>query len=305
MDRPDKTNEPSPWTPAAENGACSGLADPPLPSPALYVSILGTLLTLDFLAPLAARDAQDWSQVMQMAAVMFAAGLGMGQMVLFSLWAALGPEPWYWRLPATFAAVALAMIATGLGLAAFQAPTFIWDYVTGFALVLPLAFCAAQTPGWAIRFLGRRRVVMVHQSVGQRPPFQFRLRHLLGAMAAAAFILGTARVGVAWGREPQLDDWLTAAAAFFAVAVVSAIYAVPAVWVGIGSRRPGWSAVVVGGGLALVGGGFALAAGSAMGARAFVAYLLLFCPFHGALFGVLLGSLLPFRAAGYALRPGR
>ncbi len=273
---------------------------------------------LDFLAPLAPLGAQDWSEAMSLTVCTFVAGMGVGQILLFSLWAALGPEPWRWRLPGAIAAVAASLAVVSLGCMVFQPPIPDRRQLQSLVLLAPLLFCAAQTPAWALRLLGRWRVGLA-TSVNVSKSLQFRVPHLFSTTAAIALFLGAARLGISQGRTPQADDWLRAAMLFGGFAVFSVPYTLSGLWIGIGSRHPWRAAATVGAALILLGsvlagiagmvvvaiGGANFDAGLMLTLRVFAAYLVWALPFHVALLGVLVGGLLPFRAAGYDLRPER
>src|SRR5687767_5967738 len=112
MNRLEDVSDSSPFGSSAFKGTESPFRDVPRPqrfSLIPYAPIILTLPVIDFLAPLALSDSLDWSEAAQMAAILLAAGTAIGQFVLFSVWAALGPEPWYWRLPGIVGVMMLAV----------------------------------------------------------------------------------------------------------------------------------------------------------------------------------------------------
>jgi hypothetical protein len=128
---------------------------------------------------------------------------------------------------------------------------------------------------------------------------------LLGATAMTAAVLGSARMGATWGRDPMAEDWMTAGLTFLGIAIVSAFYSLPGIWIGLGARNPWFAAAAVGGVLLFLGGGFAVTAAIYLGLQGFLAFVLFYSVYHTGLFGVLLGGLLPFRMGGFTLRARR
>jgi hypothetical protein len=269
-----------------------------------HAPILITLFTLDLLAGFAWSSLVDWNSLPAAVAMVALAGAGLGQFLLFALWAALGPEPGVWRLPALFLLTFLAVILAILPLGDLYDDFMPGGQPEGLLLLLPLMFCAAQTPAWAVRLFGRRRMAPAASQSNRlsSPGYQFRVLHLLGATAGAAVVLGAARVGMAWESEPDLEDWLQAAILFVFVASVSVFYSLPALWIGVGARDPWFAGLVVGLLFSFLAIAFSLALTMAASLYVGGAYLLMFSVYHGGVFGVLLGGLIPFRLHGFALR---
>jgi Flp pilus assembly pilin Flp len=133
---------------------------------------------------------------------------------------------------------------------------------------------------------------------------QFRIEHILGAMAVIAIALGLARVAVIHETFPggNVDAWTSLLVACAFCCIWSALSTLPCLWAAFSAPEKGAAAIAIGGytvfmtliaAAILGGGGFLEAAGM----------LLLF---NGTLAAVMLGILHVARACGYALlRPGR
>lgn len=272
-----------------------------------HAPVVLTLLTLDFLAPAGLILVNEAGGYAALAATPLVLGVGLGQFLLLSIWAALGPEPWWIRLPAIVLVAALAVAAVMLGSQSIIHGTDpVLPEIISPALMAPLLLAAAQSPAWLVGLFLRRRIQFPGDEFRETAPphRQYRLAHLLATMAIIAIVLSATRAALVreWDSRPQHEAWLIVVIVYALVATVSAVYTLPAIWIGVGAKDPWLPGVATSVVVFTVCGVLAAASVAVAGAEAIYPTFLLAAFFHIGLFAALLGGLLPFRAYGFALR---
>jgi len=122
-------------------------------------------------------------------------GVLVSQPVLFGIWAAIGPGPFFARVPATIAALIAVCIAgvirrwnllwPSVAATSIQADQFVWDLAL-FALVMGTMWIAGKLVGW--------RVVSYSNEPSAAQLNQFSLKFLLGLTAVCSVLLAIGRL---------------------------------------------------------------------------------------------------------------
>jgi hypothetical protein len=228
-----------------------------------------------------------------------------GQGGLLAIWAVLGPQRWIVRLPATFLAALALFGALMLGFATSYPGPAEWDEMAESLLMMPIVLLAAQFPLWIVRLVLGCRIVPARAESAQSAKGlrQFGMEHLLGATAIVALALGLASLGLRDSSVGQIDleVWAFLAVACLLVAVWSMFSTLPclwAAWVAKNKAGAAWAlaayTVVMTMLLIVI---VSTVTGEAPPAEAVFTLL----ASHGALVGVMFGTLHVVRACGYVL----
>ena len=269
-------------------------------SPFQYARLLGLAVAAfalaDFVVPLIVWGSR--SDVLP--ALCF--GAVAGQLGVLVIWAVLGPQPWFVRLPAMLAFALLVIASVVLGATVADGHTPPSDDVAVAFLCAPLVFLAAQLPLWIRRIAGGWRIVRADAETGgpATAARQFRLQDALAATGVLAVALSLASLGLA--EEGDMDEqWIPFLLLCVMCTVWSAFSTLPCLWACFVARGKLRSAVVMAVYVvvmtAIVVAVASAFARSAPPGEAVVAFFL----FHAALVGVMLGVLHVLRVLGYVL----
>jgi len=269
-------------------------------SPFQYAYLLGLTVTAfaaaDFVVPLIVWASR--SEVL--AALCF--GTVAGQLGVLVIWAVLGPQRWFLRLPAMLAFALLVIASVVLGATVAEGHTPPSDDVALAFLFAPLVFLAAQLPLWIRRIAGGWRIVRADAETGDPATGarQFRLQDALAATGVLAVALSLASSGLAHGGDMD-DQWMPFLLLCVMCTVWSAFSTLPCLWACFVARGKLRSTVVMAG-YVVVMTAIVVAVASAFDrsappGEAVVAFFL----FHAALVGVMLGVLHVLRVLGYVL----
>jgi hypothetical protein len=254
---------------------------------------------LDYMIPGIARHSESPIMAGLLAGTIAAQG------GLLAIWAVLGPQRWIVRLPASFLAALALYGATMLGAATAHVGSAGGSDLMQILLFLPIVLLAAQVPLWIVRLvLGCRMVPAGAESAQSAKGLrQFGMEHLLGATTLIALALGLASLGLinpSTGR-PYSDGWAGLSVACLLCAVWSMFSTLPCLWAAfIAKNRAGgaWALAAYTAAMTFlllaIGSMFA---GDAPPGEAVFALL----AFHGALVGVMFGTLHVVRICGYVL----
>jgi hypothetical protein len=269
---------------------------PPIRDAGSLGLIMGALAVADFLGPLLVGKSRSDVLIMSLFGVI------AGQLAVIVIWAALGPQRWFERLPAMLAFTLLILAAVMFGTAVGEGFAPRAHDVAAFFFPVPLVFLSAQFPLWIRRLVGGWRIVRADADVSDATTQarQFRLQDMFVVTGVVAVAFSLASVGLGHERD-MYDAWFSLLIASLMCTIWSAFSTLPCLWACFIAPDKVGGAVVIGVYVTVMTG-IVLAVGtmfdgSAPPADAVVGIFL----FHAALVGVMLGVLHAFRARGYVL----
>lgn len=269
--------------------------------------IVGGFAIFDFLAPIM-MEGMGPANVGPVL-VRLIAGTIAAQLVLLSIWAAVGPLPALVRLPLTMMVGMLLAACLVAGNVVLDGLGGLLERIAAEFPFLPLFFLVTQLPLWGLRLITGGRIVRIDPRTGQVPLVQgqFTIANLMGAMVVVALALGLAT----YGGPVDGTGVFASAVICMGSCLLSVFVALPCLGAGLGAKTPRAGAV----GLAIYAGVMVLLlllivflgqfdGGGMPLAVVVVDTVVMLLSFVGTLAFVTLGTLYGARACGYRYQRG-